>query len=243
MTLLLPTAPRPVTKTRRSRALPPLQNGDRLTGAEFDRRCAALPDLERVELIEGVVYMSPPVFGSDHGVPHSRAVIWLGTYEASTPGVIVSDNTSVRLDPNNRPQPDAYLRILPTHGGRTRVGPDKYVEGAPELVFEVSASSASYDLHDKLAAYRRNGVREYVVWRTYDLAIDWFLLGGRRQTRLSTDRAGWFKSRVFPGLWLDTTSLLRGNLAAVLKGLQQGIASPEHAAFVTKLEKKAARSS
>jgi Uma2 family endonuclease len=38
------------------------------------------------------------------------------------------------------------------------------LEGAPELIVEIAASTASYDLHDKLRAYRRNGVREYLVW-------------------------------------------------------------------------------
>ncbi|MEB3343019.1 Uma2 family endonuclease [Okeania sp.] len=45
---------------------------------------------------------------------------------------------------------------------------DGYVEGAPELIVEISASSASIDLHDKLKAYRSNQVQEYLVWRFYD---------------------------------------------------------------------------
>ena len=43
---------------------------------------------------------------------------------------------------------------------------------------EVAASSVSYDLHEKREAYRRNGVREYIVWRVQDRAIDWFVLRG-----------------------------------------------------------------
>ncbi len=40
--------------------------------------------------------------------------------------------------------------------------------GAPELVVEVASSRASYDLHSTFHVYRRNGVREYVVWRVLD---------------------------------------------------------------------------
>ena len=185
--------------------------------------------------------MPPPLFEEDHGAPHANLVGWLLQYRAATSGVLLSDNSSLRLDLDNRPQPDAYLRILATHGGRTRVAPDGYVEGAPELIVEVAASSVSRDLHDKLAAYRRNGVREYLVWRTYDFAIDWFLLGGRRDARLSAGKSGVYKSKAFPGLWLDGPALLRGDLATVLRVVQEGIASTEHAAFVARLEKAAAR--
>ena len=72
----------------------------------------------------------------------------------------------MRLDEDNEPQPDVLLRIEPDAGGQSRVSGDDYIEGAPELVVEIVASSTSVDLHDKLRAYRRNGVREYVVWRT-----------------------------------------------------------------------------
>src|SRR5581483_3423435 len=95
---------------------------------------------------------------------------------ATTPGVDLADNTTVRLDFDNEPQPDALLRLEPGVGGRSSVSEDDYLEGAPELIVEVAASSASYDLHEKLRAYRRNGVQEYVVWRVYDQQIDWFQL-------------------------------------------------------------------
>src|SRR4051812_27461800 len=113
-----PPPPRPHGRGAGAR-IAPLENGDRMSGAEFDRRCAGHPDLERVELIEGVVYMPPPLFEETHGAPHSDVVTWLGVYRSATPGLVVSDNSSMRHDRNNRPQPDAYLRILETHGGRS----------------------------------------------------------------------------------------------------------------------------
>lgn len=145
------------------------------------------------------------------------------------------DNTTVRLDLENEPQPDAFLRIAPQCGGQSR-NDGKYVSGPPELIAEVSASSASYDLHDKLRAYQRNGVREYLVWRVWDSTIDWFGLRDERFERLPLTEAGQYQSKVFPGLWLDPAALLRGDFARVLAVLQQGIASPEHAAFVAKLQ-------
>ena len=142
-----------------------------------------------------------------------------------------SDNGTVRLDLENEPQPDAFLRIAPECGGQSR-NDDEYVAGPPELIAEISVSSVSYDLHDKLRAYQRNGVREYLVWRVWDSAIDWFVLREGPFERLPPTEAGHYQSEVFPGLWLDLAALLRGDVAQVLAVLQQGIASPEHAAFV-----------
>src|SRR5437763_1331075 len=146
----------------------PLEPGDRLTRDEFERRYNAMPNLKKAELIEGVVYMPSPVRLRRHGWPHFRLITWLGAYAAVTPGLIGADNATARLDLDNEPQPDTLLLIDPEWGGQARISADDYVEDAPEWVGEVSASSASFDLHAKLHVYRRNGVREYLVWRVLD---------------------------------------------------------------------------
>jgi Uma2 family endonuclease len=145
--------------------VPPLQAGDRLSRAEFERRYDATPGLKKAEWIEGIVYVPAPVAHTDHSGPHARLLYWLGSYCAVTPGVDFGDNGSVRLDLDNMPQPDAYLMIDRARGGQAKIDEDGYVAGAPELIAEVAASSVSYDLHQKLHVYRRSGVREYVVWR------------------------------------------------------------------------------
>jgi Uma2 family endonuclease len=216
-------------------AVPALENGDRLTRAEFERRYEAMPDLKKAELIEGVVYVPSPVRHRQHSSPHAHLITWLGLYTANTPGIEVGDNGSVRLDLDNEPQPDALLFIDPTRGGQIRISPDGIIEGAPELVAEVASSSVSYDLHAKLHVYRRNGVREYIVWRVLEREIDWFVLRDGQYERMPMDAQGLVRSEVFPGLWLDPAALIRGDLATVLAVVQHGIASPEHDAFVTRL--------
>ncbi len=193
-----------------------------------------MPNVKKAELIEGVVYMPSPV-SDNHASPHFDIITFLGVYRAATPGVLGSDNGTIRLDLENEPQPDAFLRISPECGGQSR-NDEGYVGGSPELIAEISVSSVSYDLHDKLRAYQRNGVCEYLVWRVWDSAIDWFVLREGRFERLLLTEAGHYQSLVFPGLWLDLPALLRGDVAQVLAVLQQGIASPEHAAFVEKLQ-------
>jgi Uma2 family endonuclease len=211
---------------------PPLQAGDHLTRAEFERRYAAMPHVKKAELIEGVVYVPSPVNNDAHGEPHSRVSCWIVTYVAFTPGVNAGADSTVRLDRSNEPQPDVHLRIV--EKGQTR-NVEGWIEGPPELIVEVSATSASYDLHSKLAAYRRNGVCEYIVWRTLDGAVDWFVLSDDEYKPLPPDPGGVLRSRVFPGLWLDPAALLRDDMARVLAVAEQGIASPEHAAFVAEM--------
>ncbi len=215
--------------------VPPLENGDRLTRLEFERRYEAMPELRKAELIEGVVYMPSPVRLRHHGQPHSLVIGWLAAYKARTPGLILGDNSTVRMDLDNEPQPDVLLLVDPDRGGQARISEDDYVEGAPELVAEVAASSASYDLNAKRNVYRRNGVREYVVWRVRDREIDWFVLREGKYEKLAKDASGLYRSEVFPGLWLDPDALVREDLATVLDNLQKGLRTPEHKALIERL--------
>jgi Uma2 family endonuclease len=186
-------------------------------------------------LIDGIVYISSPVRLLPHGRPHNHLNTWIGTYEAATIGVIASDNATVRLGADEEPQPDVLLMIEPSRGGVARIAADGYLEGAPELAGEVAASSTSIDLHRKLRAYQRSGVREYIVWRVRDGALDWFVLREGAYVPLAPGEDGLLRSATFPGLWLDPAALLRGDLARVLAVVQEGCRTPEHAAFVAKL--------
>lgn len=224
-----------MTTTNPISAVLPLESGDRLTRDEFERRYRAMPDLKKAELVEGVVYVASPVRIKRHANPHGKIITWLGVYEAATPGVMLGDNPTVRLDLDNEPQPDALLRIEETHGGQSYISEDDYVEGAPELVVEIAASSASYDLYDKKQAYCRNGVKEYIVWQVVDQKISWFRLQDGDYVSLNPDDRGVLYSRIFPGLNLNISALLRGDLATVLAEVQQGTATAAHQDFVKRL--------
>ena len=230
-----PSHSRSSTRTHPGVSPLPLANGDRLTRQEFERRYADRPDLKKAELIEGVVYMPSPVHFAAHAQPHGVVLAWLVTYCAFTPGVQAADNATIRLDLDNEPQPDALLRIEPESGGGSRLTEDDYVEGSPELIVEIAASSASHDLHDKMHAYRRNGVQEYLVWRVYESQFDWFVLSDDDYKPLSPDASGLLHSHIFPGLRLAVEALLSGDAAGVLAALQTGVGTPEHAAFVERL--------
>lgn len=213
---------------------PILESGDRLTRCEFERRYACLPHVKKAELIEGVVFTGSRVRDDVHSEPHARLMGWLAHYSWNTPGVLLSDNATVRLDLHNELQPDALLRLDP--GGQSRRDQDGYIEGAPEFVAEVAASSASYDLHDKLRVYQRSGVREYIVWRTVDQCIDWFELADDEYRPLRADGEGVTRSKVFPGLALAIDALLAGDFPVVESTLREAMTTAEHEAFVTTLK-------
>lgn len=225
-----------VPEQRCDRTLPPLANGDHLTRHEFEQRYAAMPPDVRAELIEGVVCMTSPVRVA-HARPHARILAWLSAYWEATPGVDMLVDTTVRLDSENEVQPDVLLRLESVAGGQSDVTDDGYIAGPPELIVEIAASSAAYDLHEKLKVYRRNGVQEYLVWQVYDNQITWFVLETGVYVPLCPNDKGVLSSRVMPGLWLAVDALLhaeRGTVAAVLR---HGIATPEHTAFVERLQR------
>jgi len=208
---------------------PPLENGDRLSYREFERRYAAMPQHQKAELVEGVVYMASPLRFTTHAEPHGRLITWLGVYQSATPATAMGIEPTVRLDSDNEFQPDGVL-LMP--GGSSQLSQEGYIQGSPELVVEISASSAAIDLGDKKRVYRRNGVQEYLVWQIFDEKLDWFYLEEGVYQSLMPDDEGILCSGVFPGLWLNRPQLLQNNLAAVLTTLQAGLQSSEHQAFV-----------
>ena len=212
----------------------PLINGDHLTRAEFERRYAAQPHIKKAELIEGVVHMPSPV-SVIHGKSHANIMAWLGVFRANTPGLHLADNVTVRLDLENEPQPDAALYVAQEMGGLVQIE-DNYLAGAPELIVEVAASSASYDLHEKLRVYRRNGVQEYLVLLAHEQETRWFELVEDEYKPITPDEDGILRSQIFPGLHFHSDLFWADDLAGLLKLLQGGLSSPEHQAFVAELQ-------
>ena len=215
--------------------IPLLRAGDRHTRAEFERRYAAMPNVKKAELLEGVVHMPSPVRHMHHGLPHGLLASWLRDYVRATPGVQLSIGATLRLvDENEEPQPDLVLFVLPPRG-TARIDAEGYLVGPPELVVEVAASSAASDLDQKLRIFRRAGVSEYLVVRVEAAAVDWFVLRQGTCERLPADSQGILRSEVFPGLWLDGPALLRAEDPGMCAAVQAGVRTAEHAAFCARL--------
>ena len=217
-----------------SRAVPPeLCSGDEMTQPEFHRIYQRMPEDFKAELIGGIVYVSPPV-GKRHGMAHMPLNTLLFTYEAATPGIETGDNATIILGPRSQPQPDAYVRILREAVGQSKTtSDDYYVEGPPELVIEMAHATRAIDFHKKRLDYAKYGVLEYLVLNLEDSTLNHFDLTSDSQ--VSPDSDGIMRVRSFPGLWIDPVALIARDHQRMMATLQQGLASPEHAAFVRKL--------
>jgi Uma2 family endonuclease len=218
----------------------PLKNGDLLTATEFCRRWEVTPNLKHAELIGGQVYMNPPVSAGSHGAPHGHILFWLGQYAVATEGVEFFSDSSVHLGELDLPQPDGILRIEDRFGGTSRMLKSD-LHGAPELVVEVAASSAAYDLFQKKQRYQENAIQEYLVWIVHERRFVWFSLGADGYTELRPSRSGVIKSLVYPGLWLDTKGLLDRNWTKVLATVKKGMESEEYVSFAAKLKSQGRR--
>jgi hypothetical protein len=124
------------------------------------------------------------------------------------------------------------LRIRPEYGGQSYYE-GKYIKGPPEFLAEISYTTRTLDLGPKKGDYQRTGVREYLVVSVARRELHWFRFP---RGSITPDAQGIYKSRVFPGLWIDGQALLDLNSERVIEVLQLGLASREHAAFVKRLQ-------
>ncbi len=212
---------------------PPLRDGDCLTSDEFMRRWEAMPGLKHAELIDGIVHMPSPL-SQKHSNLHVSMTLWLGMYAVNTPGCDADLEMTWLMGNRDVPQPDLTLRVLPEYGGQSRVE-GEYAAGAAELVVEIAVSSRSRDLGSKLRLYERMGVREYAIAVAGQQQLLWNVHTPAGFQPLGAGNDGILRSRCFPGLWLDPAALWRFDRPGVLAVLQQGLATPEHAAFLTGL--------
>ena len=68
--------------------------------------------------------------------------------------------------------------------------------------------------------------------------VYWFIARQGKFEEMAQGPDGIFRSEVFSGLWLDPDALLRRDGKRLREVLQQGLATPEHAALVAGLAPK-----
>jgi Uma2 family endonuclease len=219
-------------------ARPTLENGEQMRQPEFHRRYLAHPGTTKFELIGGVVYMASPM-REPHGHYTSKLNLVFSLYELSTPGTRATEGISAILGDKSEPQPDLILRLLPEYGGLAKLDEDEYLVGPPELVVEVAYSTRAIDMNRKRQDYLAAGVQEYLVLCVEEREIHWFHFPSKR--KLKADKAGLWKSRVFPGLWLDGPAVVDCDSTRLVAALQKGLATAEHADFVRRLKERQSR--
>jgi len=209
-----------------------LVTGERMTVEEFLRCWEELPDLKNAELIDGVVHVASPV-SREHGSIDTLIHWWLAHYAHATPGCHAGNNSTwLMLD--SAPQPDAFLRILPAHGGQS--GDDRlYCTGAPELAVEICLTSTEVDFGPKRKLYQRAGVQEYITIELFRKRLVWHVLQEGVYFYQEYPPDGILRSLVFPGLWLDVAAFWAEDGARMLAALNAGLSSEDHQKFVKRL--------
>jgi len=215
---------------------PPLREGDRLNSAEFLRRWEAMPRLKHAELIGGTVFFMPSPLSAFHSDAHTEMIDWLLAYKSHTPGCHTGIDCTWKMGPDDVPQPDLFLRIVPESGGQSTLD-GAYPAGAPELIVEISGSSLSRGLGIKLDLYRKAGVREYLTVQLQPRQLLWRHLSRGCYRELAPDDDGLLRSRTFPGLWLDRAAVWQPK-RSVRTAVDKGVQSAKHAAFVRRLATK-----
>lgn len=110
-----------------------------------------------------------------------------------------------------------YMYGADRHSARR--GDDRFLHGPPELIVEIAATSASYDLRSRFNACRCNGMYEYVAWRTCDGAMEWFEPRQRRW-RTSCSRRSRAGLRFFPAAFRESRHCPKGFMPGLM-GLPQ----------------------
>ena len=230
-----------------------LYHGMWMKNPEYHRLYERTPPGFRAELIEWRVYINRDHHGraggdlwnelraeavgtkKRHFNAHRLLIVWLDWYAEATPGLELGVTPTFRLPDGTEPEPDATLRRLtPAEDAAEDIAHDGWATGAPGLAAEVSDSTRRRDAGPKRRDYERNGVAEYLMLDLPGRRVRWHARGGGgAYAEMTPGDDGLLKSRAFPGLWLDPAAFLAGDRAALKTALAAGLASPEHAAFVT----------
>ncbi len=104
-----------------------------------------------------------------------------------------------------------------------------------ELIIEVSKTTRRYGLGPKKVDYERAGVRESVFVGLDPEEVRWFVRREGRFVEMLPGPDGIYRSEAFPGLWFEPRAFFVEDMDGLIAVLEQGLATPEHAAFVAQL--------
>ena len=143
--------------------------------------------MERYEIIDGVLYMSPSAHVLRHQVTvgnlHFVLSGWVREHDL---GKVYLSPADVVISPGRVVQPDLFFIAK----DRLHIV-DAYVDGAPDLAVEViSPSSVDYDRKTKIDLYQEIGVREYWLVDPEDQSVEVFVLREGRYEQLGRFRPG-----------------------------------------------------
>jgi hypothetical protein len=212
----------------------PLPHCGRMDQAEFHRRYQSYPPHQKVDLVDGEIYVAPPR-SVCHGALHCDVSYLLHLYKLATPGVAVVGHCSTILDERSEVQPYLSVLLKEEYGGTSHANWEDYICGPAELLVQFTDELGCREMQARRAVFERAGVGEFLAVSVAERQVNWFHFP--TGSLIEPNRRGVSKSRVFPGLWLAFHLIWAEDYPAQLALLDRGLASPEHAAFVKRLAK------
>jgi Uma2 family endonuclease len=168
---------------------------------DFDAFCALVPDGQKADLIDGVIYLASP-----ENIEHHRLNIWLIRLlwdyidARRIVGEFFSSRIAFRLDKRESPEPDIAFVAGQTAHLLINWG---YVEGPPDWAAEiVSPESIDRDYHEKRLQYERYGVREYWIIDPLEQKMIAYRRARDGKYKEVRPRKGIVTSKVIPGFWV-----------------------------------------
>jgi Uma2 family endonuclease len=154
------------------------------------------PDHSKVELIAGVLYMTPPP-ASPHNNAVSRINLLLSEHLGKTKdkGRLYLPRTGIWTKPNTWLEPDLFYLSAET---KARLDPD-YFTTADLVIEAISPGSAIYDRNTKADTYAALGVKE--LWLIDDSfgVIEVRVLEGARYSSAILQSEDTLTSKLLPG--------------------------------------------
>ncbi|MEW6251727.1 MAG: Uma2 family endonuclease [Planctomycetota bacterium] len=186
----------------------------------FDEFVDLVPEHQKADVLEGVIYLTPP-----EACDCARLLTWLAVVlgqfvEQRELGDVLANRIAYRLAADTAVEPDvAVLRT--EHRDRVR---KEYVEGPPDLVIEiVSPESVSRDYEHKRRLYEQYGVPEYWIIDPDEKRATFLVLeGGKYVEVVPVEHI--FRSRAVPGFALDVRWLWQRPLRRTLGVVQHLLA-------------------
>jgi Uma2 family endonuclease len=185
--------------TKPSPAHSGVDTGERSGPITYDEFASLIPDGQKADLIDGVIYMASP-----DNLANARLQGWLhrllGEYvEIYSLGEVFFSRVAYQLNEKNAPEPD--LSFVPTEWKASYR--ESRVEGPPALAIEVvSPDSVRRDYLLKRELYEKAGVLEYWIFDETEESATFLYRRGNRFVEGKPKKHLW-QSKTLRGFTLD----------------------------------------
>lgn len=184
----------------------------------FEDFCSLVPDGQKADLIDGVIYLASPDNTDAADIFGLLYALFYAYVQMKSLGKVSGSRVAFRLNDRNSPEPDlAFVRK-----DREHLIERSFVNGRPDLAVEiVSPDSVERDYEQKRKLYQQTGVPEYWIIDEMERTVSLLRLGPRGKYREVKPRKGVFHSEALEGFWFRPEWLWQEPPPDLLETLQQ----------------------